>query len=150
MGEKHIIPSDAFSCYPFLLIGKEGMLISSANGEGGKCGADYNMMTASWGGFGVMWGKPVFSVFVRPERHTYGFLVRNRRLALSFFCEEYRDVLRLCGQTSGRDADKAKLCSLTPVFDANENGRAVWFKEARLTITGKILYSSSLTKESVR
>ena len=38
---------------PFDLIGKQWMLITAGNEE--KC----NTMTASWGGVGIMWGKPV-------------------------------------------------------------------------------------------
>ena len=37
---------------PFDLIGKQWMLITAGNEE--KC----NTMTASWGGVGIMWGKP--------------------------------------------------------------------------------------------
>ena len=37
---------------PFELIGKDWMLISAGTAE------KWNTMTASWGGVGVMWGKP--------------------------------------------------------------------------------------------
>ena len=45
---------------PFHMIGKEWMLVTAE--KDGKV----NTMTASWGGLGVMWGKNVAFVFIRP------------------------------------------------------------------------------------
>ena len=46
----------------FSLIGKEWMLITAGNIQ------HFNTMTASWGGLGWLWNKPVAFIFVRPER----------------------------------------------------------------------------------
>ena len=62
----------------FETIGKEWMLVTGGTKE------DFNMMTASWGGIGWLWNKPVAFIFVRPERYTYEFLKKNRKLSLSF------------------------------------------------------------------
>ena len=48
------------------LIGHQWMLITAGNS------ADYNMMTASWGGMGYLWNKPVATIYVRPEPTTAG------------------------------------------------------------------------------
>ena len=53
----------------FRLIGKEWMLVTGGTLENG-----YNTMTASWGGIGWLWNKPVAFVFIRPERYTYDFV----------------------------------------------------------------------------
>lgn len=42
------------------LIGQEWMLVTA--GESGR----FNTMTASWGGIGYLWNKPVAFVFIRP------------------------------------------------------------------------------------
>lgn len=133
---------------PFKLIGQDWMLISSANADGEAGGKDYNTMTASWGGVGFLWKRPVVYVFIRPQRHTFNFSETNDRMTLSFFTEEYRSALAFCGKESGREYDKAKECELTPVFDTNENGRAVWFDEARLVIKVKKLYADWLKKDA--
>ncbi len=134
---------------PFKLIGKDWMLVTSANGgEETVGGKDYNTMTASWGGVGILWNKPVAFVFIRPQRHTFGFSEENDRMTLSFFEEEYRDALTFCGRNSGREYDKAKECGLTPVADADENGRAVWFEEAKLVIKAKKLYADWLKEDA--
>ena len=146
MDFRKITPAE-FSENALTVIDKEWMLVTSADKMGKECGKDYNMMTASWGGLGTLWNKPVAFVFIRPQRHTFGFTERNERLTLSFFGEEYRSALAFCGRKSGRDFDKAKECSLTPKSDENSDGRAVWFDEARLVLKTKKLYAQPLAGE---
>ena len=50
------------------LIGREWMLVTASSPE------KFNTMTASWGGAGFLWNRPVAFVFVRPERYTYEFM----------------------------------------------------------------------------
>ena len=50
------------------IIGKEWMLVSAGDKD------KFNMMTASWGGVGFLWNKPVVFVFIRPERYTREFV----------------------------------------------------------------------------
>ena len=108
MSEFRTITPEEFSGNPFTLIGRDWMLVTAANpGDGLRGGEDYNTMTASWGGMGILWGKPVAFVFVRPQRHTFSFTEKNDRLTLSFFGPEYREALNFCGTKSGRDCDKA-------------------------------------------
>lgn len=129
----------------FSLIGKDWMLVTSAKEEGGLTGGkDYNTMTASWGGMGVLWGKPVAFVFVRPQRHTFSFTENNSLLTLSFFPPQYRNALSFCGTKSGREYDKAKECGLTPVEEKVEGGRYVSFDEAKLVLKTRILYREFL------
>ena len=116
---KEISPSD-IQGNPFDLIGKEWMLITAGDG------ADCNTMTASWGGLGVLWNKPVCFAFVRPTRYTYEFTEREEYYSLCFFGEEYREALRLCGTVSGRDRDKIAECNLTLRYDE----AAPYFDEA--------------------
>lgn len=120
---------------PFKLVGKDWMLIAG----GGV--ADVNMMTASWGGLGVLWGKPVAFVFVRPSRHTYGRIEDNTRFTCNFFTENFRDALNLCGSKSGRDLDKVKATGLTP--RADDDG-AAYFDEARLVLVCRKLYHADI------
>ncbi len=133
---------------PFSLIGSDWMLVTSANsGDGLDGGKDYNTMTASWGGVGILWNKPVAFVFIRPQRHTFNFTEQNNRMTLSFFSEEYRQALSFCGKASGRDYDKAKECGLTPVSDMTDSGRAVWFDESKLVLKVRKLYADTLKKD---
>ena len=105
---------------PFQMIDKQWMLITAGNEE------KVNTMTASWGGLGILWRKPVNFAFVRPTRYTYEFTEREEYYSLCFFSEEYRDALKLCGTVSGRDRDKIAECHLTTRYDAE----APYFDEA--------------------
>ncbi len=118
----------------FHLIDKEWMLITAKNPETGAV----NTMTASWGGMGILWNKPVAFIFIRPQRYTLEFVHASEELTLSFFSEEYRDALRLCGRKSGRDCDKIAEAGL----HLTEGSAS--FDEARMTVTCRKLYEDTL------
>lgn len=124
---------------PFTLIGKDWALVTAKNGDG--C----NTMTASWGGVGIMWNKPVAFTFIRPQRFTFGLIENEEYFTLSFYGEEYRKALQFCGTKSGRDCDKAKECNLTPVYDE----KAPYFEEARLVLVCRKLYAQDLNEQSI-
>lgn len=132
---KKIAPQDIVD-NPFTLIGDDWMLITGTKENG-----EYNTMTASWGGVGILWKKPVAFIFVRPQRYTYEFTESSDKITLSFFTEEYRDALKLCGSKSGRDIDKAKEAGITPV--KADNG-SVYFEEARLVMVCRKLYADDI------
>lgn len=119
---------------PFTKIGSEWMLITAGNRE------KYNTMTASWGSLGVMWGRNVSNIVIRPQRYTLEFVEREDYYSLSFFGKEHRDALNYCGSHSGRDVDKEKETGLTPVFDAE----APYFQQANLVLICRKLHSQLL------
>ena len=117
------------------LIGKQWMLVTAGTSE------KFNTMTASWGGLGWLWNKPVAFVFIRPERYTHGFIEASDCMTLSFYGEEYREALKICGTMSGRDTDKVAATGLTP--EELESGNMT-FGEARLTLDCRKLFKSSM------
>lgn len=122
----------------FKLIGTDWMLICA-----GKP-AHYNMMTASWGGAGILWKKPVAFVFIRPQRHTLLFVEEGPRFSLNFFGESHREMLNLCGTRSGRDIDKMNL----PGLDALETpSGSVAFRQARLIMECRKIYFDDIKPE---
>ena len=133
----HPIDPTALSCNPFTLIGKEWALLSAGDASG------FNMMTVSWGNMGVMWNKNIVTAFVRPQRYTKGFIDRSDKFTLSFYEEELRPALALCGSKSGRELNKAKAAGLTPVF---ENG-TVYFQEAKLVLECRKIYVDKIRPE---
>jgi flavin reductase (DIM6/NTAB) family NADH-FMN oxidoreductase RutF len=122
---------------PFARIGDDWMLISAGDGPSG----DWNTMTASWGGLGVLWGKNTAFVFVRKSRHTLSFMESGKIFSLSFFAKEHRKALAFCGANSGRDYDKAAQTKLHPVtFPDGTLG----FAEARDILSCRKLYTHDL------
>lgn len=125
---KEINPKDLDENF-IKLIADEWMLVSAGNK--GK----YNMMTASWGFAGEMWGADSVMTVIRPQRYTLEFINDNDYFTLSFYGDN-KDIHKVCGSKSGRDTDKTALTGLTPVFSDN----TVYFNEARLVLVCKKQY----------
>jgi flavin reductase (DIM6/NTAB) family NADH-FMN oxidoreductase RutF len=119
----------------FNLIDKKWMLITAGKPE------HFNMMTASWGGLGVLWNKPIVTIFIRPQRYTYKFVEENSSFNIGFFDKKYRPALNLCGSKSGRDVDKVKETGLTPVLTPKN---IIAFDEAYLSFDCLKLYADDL------
>lgn len=115
-------------------ISKEWMLLAAE--KDGRV----NMMTASWGGLGFIWNKPVTFVFFRPQRYTLEFVNSADTLSLTFFDESFRSKLNFCGTKSGRDVDKVKECG----FEVLRSDGAPYFAEANLAVICKKLYVQRL------
>lgn len=121
---------------PFSTIGKEWMLVSSGSSQNYP---DYNTMTASWGGFGYVWEKPVAHIYVRPQRHTYKFSEKGDIISLSFFGNENKKALGYCGKVSGKNEDKAKNAGLNAVL---LEPNLIGFDEANLVLKCRKIYVS--------
>lgn len=122
---------------PFSKIGKQWMLITAGTKD------KFNTMTASWGGVGVNWGKNVVTTYIRPQRYTKEFVDANDIFTISFYKEEYRKALNICGSISGRDEDKVAKAGLTPYFVDD----TVAFAEAEMILVCKKLYQTVLEPE---
>ncbi len=104
---------------------------------------NYNTMTVSWGGVGILWNKDVATIYIRPQRYTYEFIEKNDLFTISILPEEYKNALTFCGKFSGRDYDKAKETGISPI----EADGLVTFNEARLVLVCKKLYHSDINPE---
>ncbi len=119
----------------FKLIGKDWMLITAGTMN------HYNMMTASWGTAGVLWRKPVIITFIRPQRYTYEFIEKHPYFSVSFFEEQHKDLLNLCGSTSGRDLNKMSIDGLTALQTPNG---VIGFREAKLLLECRKIYFNDI------
>lgn len=115
---------------PFQLIGDDWMLVTAGNKN------NFNTMTASWGGLGVLWNKNVAFKFIRPQRYTFDFMEKHDYYTLSFYDDKFKDALKFCGKNSGRDVDKTSEINFTPVFEDD----FTYFNEARLVLVCKKIY----------
>lgn len=129
---------DDLAVSPSRLIGKDWMLITAGTPE------KFNCMTASWGGIGYLWNKPVAFVFVRPNRYTREFIDREAGLTLTIMPEKYRNDLVFCGRNSGRDVDKMAATALEPI--TTESG-LVTYKDARYVLECRKMFRAPLPQE---
>ena len=123
----------------FDAIGKQWLLVTAAK-EDDSC----NTMTASWGGLGVMWGKDVAYVVIRPQRYTKEFNDASGTLSLSILPESYRKTYSYLGTVSGRDEDKIAKSGLTVAL---EDGTP-YFEEANYVMICEKLFAQDYTPES--
>jgi len=123
----------------FRLLDNDWMLITAGTRE------SFNTMTASWGGFGVLWDRPVAYIFIRPQRYTLLFMDKHPTFSLCFFHEKYRKILNYCGNHSGRQVDKIKNTGLIPV--QTRKGTVV-FEQARFFMECNKLYHGNILKEN--
>lgn len=122
----------------FQTIGKEWMLVTAGDKE------QFNTMTASWGGIGFLWNKPVVFVFIRPERFTFEFIEKSEYFTLSFLGEENKAIHKICGSKSGREVDKVKETGLKPIITERGN---IFFEQGRLNLECRKLYSDTIKEE---
>ncbi|NLE75926.1 MAG: flavin reductase family protein [Chloroflexi bacterium] len=90
------------------LLRDPGLLLVAAGRDGRP-----NAMTIGWGTVGIIWGKPIFSVLVRPSRHTFRLLEESDSFTVCAPAPSQYDAVEFCGTRSGRDMDKFAACGLT-------------------------------------
>ncbi len=122
----------------FHKIGKDWMLISA------KANDTCNAMTASWGGMGILWNKPVVFIFVRPQRFTNSLLMQSDHFAITFFPQEMREMLNYMGTASGKNEDKIAHAGLHVMED-----HAPYFAEANEAIICRKLFAQELDPECI-
>ena len=115
---------------------EEWALITAGNRE------DYNMMTASWGFAGEMWGNDSIAVVVRPQRYTMDYIDKSDYFTVSFYGDN-KAIHKVCGTKSGREVDKTKETGLTPVLSE----KYVYFKEARMVLIVKKQFVQTLCED---
>lgn len=116
------------------------MLITSGTAE------DLNVMTASWGGLGTFWEKPVAFCFLNPARYSVQTMDKGDVYTLSFYTEVYKDALKYCGTTSGRTTDKIKGSGLTPI---KLPSGATAFSEAWMILECKKIVAQPISPDAV-
>jgi len=95
-----------------------------------------NLMTIGWATAGILWKRPVVTVFVRPHRHTYQFMEKSPRFSVTFLENRYRSILNFCGSVSGKDRDKIKDSGLMLLHEKE----VPYFAEARLVLFCRKIY----------
>jgi flavin reductase (DIM6/NTAB) family NADH-FMN oxidoreductase RutF len=89
------------------LLADPGLLLVSMGAE-----QKPNAMAIGWGSVGIIWGKPIFTVLVRPSRYTYKLMNQSDSFTVCVPSESQFDAVDFCGTKSGRNFDKFKECGL--------------------------------------
>jgi len=122
---------------PFQLIGNDWMLITAEKEN------KINTMTASWGGFGVIFRKNVVFIVIRPQRYTKEFVDSSDTFSLTFFDKNFKECLSYLGTVSGRDEDKISKSKLT----IKHSNSTPFFEQGNIVIICKKIYAQDLNHE---
>ena len=117
-GWKKIAPSEISDNAIDLIDNYKGILAMGNKDE-------HNAMTIGWGTLGVLWGKPIYTVFVSSSRFSYTLLEKYDTFTVTFFNKSHMKDVMYLGHHSGRDGDKISKTSLhlsytdlgNPIFD---------------------------------
>lgn len=96
------IPEDVFT-----LVGKIFPVITAGRTD------HFNSMTASGGGFGMLFKKPVAWCILKADRYTLELIQKEQAYTLSFFPEAFKKHVYFFGSASGRGSDKMEKVELT-------------------------------------
>ena len=132
------IPVEECGLNPFLDFGKY-CVVTAGNKE--KC----NPMLVTWSGLGVMWRKPIATVYIRQSRFTKTILDSQDYFTLSFSPVSYKPQESYMGSHSGRDGDKFTGSGLHP-YAVGED--AVGLEEADLILVCRKIYTAEMKPEA--
>ena len=66
----------------------------------------YNSMTIEWGSLGVAFRKPIFTVYVKPDRYTYQVMEKSDIFTVNFIERKLLKKFAIYGTKSGKDINK--------------------------------------------
>jgi flavin reductase (DIM6/NTAB) family NADH-FMN oxidoreductase RutF len=97
-------------------VGKEALeILSKGAFLTTKASDEVNSMTISWGNIGRMWNRPIFTVMVRKERHTYKLIEESNEFTVSIPYEDMKEAVAFLGSKSGRDMNKLEALNIKTV-----------------------------------
>jgi flavin reductase (DIM6/NTAB) family NADH-FMN oxidoreductase RutF len=121
---------------------EDGLLLVTMGADGKP-----NVMTIGWGMIGTVWSRPIFTVLVRPSRHSYSRLEQISDFTVNVPPSELSAAAALCGKTSGRDHDKFKESHLTTL--PSREVRSPIIQQCVVHYECRILHRNDLVPEAL-
>lgn len=102
-------------------------------------------MTIGWGTIGILWSKPVVTVFIHKTRYSKHLFDKESKFSVCFLSNKYNEQIALFGSKSGRDMDKIKESNLDLTI---ENDYA-YFNDSELVIKAKKIGQTDFDKNHI-
>ena len=106
----------------------------------------YNSMTIGWGSIGVGFARPIFTVYVKPERYTYQFIEKSKIFTVSYIDKKLYSKFGPYGNKSGKDVNKEEV-SGTHIKFLDDGG--ITFEEASEVFVCKIIAKQHITEKDI-
>jgi flavin reductase (DIM6/NTAB) family NADH-FMN oxidoreductase RutF len=120
-----------------------GLLVAVTDSKGVS-----NVMTIGWGCVGILWGKPTFTIMIRPSRYTYKFIEESGMFTVNVPTLEMRDYVQMCGTKSGRDVDKLEDFGMS--ISPGQTVDAVTLDDCPLVYECKVLLKTDMLPENIK
>ena len=130
---KPLVPLDTFEGMKLLqpfTTPKMPAVLSAGNKD------SHNSCVIGWGLLGVAWSKPLFIVYVKPDRYTYQFMETTEFFTVNFIKKSLYKKFRIYGNKSGRDINKEEESGAQIQY--LDNG-GITFKEAEEVYVCKVM-----------
>ena len=141
--KKELVPTDVFEDMKLLdsfTTPKMPAIVSAGTKE------SHNSCVIGWGLLGVAWSKPLFIVYVKPDRYTYQFMEKSDYFTVSFIKKSLYKKFRIYGNKSGRDINKEEESGAQIQF--LDNG-GITFKEAEEVYVCKMMAKIQLEDKNL-
>ena len=106
----------------------------------------YNSMIIGWGLIGAAWQKPLFIVYVKPDRYTYEFMEKTTYFTVNFIRKDLYKKFVPYGNKSGRDINKEEVSGTHIQF--LDNG-GITFEEAEEVYVCKMMAKAHLEHDNI-
>ena len=107
-------------------------------------GSRTNGLTIGWAGFGVLWNKPMATVYIHKSRWSKEVFDGADAFSICFLKPEDHNVVDYFGRVSGRDEDKMAGCGMAQVTD----DVAPYLAGSRVVILCRIMGQTDFTADS--
>lgn len=105
---------------------------------------EFTTMPVKWGTIGMVWDKPVVTVFVGPSQYIYREMDWTDYFTLSFYPEEYKEILASIGPENGSDEKALRALGLSTM----EACESVSFYDADVTFLCRKTFQQRLGQAS--
>ena len=130
---------DSFSAEVFKIFDKDWAILVSGDERP-------NPMTISWGGLGTLYSKPVATVYVRPTRFSFGFMMEHNEFTVNFLPSNMKNIYDICGSMSGKNCDKWVEAKIHKAKSSII--KTPYIKEAKLAFECRTIVRVPLKRES--
>ena len=102
-------------------------------------------VAVSWGSLGMLWGKPVVTVYIEKNRKTHEFMKNNEYFTVTAFPDYFQKMLVNIGSQTIENEEKIKNLGFKLGF--TELGHPAFFEQGKLVIECKKVYESPFKTE---
>jgi len=139
---RQLVPYIAYLTETLTLLADPGLLLVSQGQDGVP-----NAMAIGWGTVGILWGRRIFTVLIRPSRYTFSRLAESDSFTINLPSPALYDAVTFCGTHSGRDVDKFAECNFT--VEPSETVATPGIAEAPVIYECRIVHTTDVINASL-